>query len=882
MKQHVSALLSPKMLGVTLLLTIALFLGATTMLHKGALTVDGVVREDIPSTARIIHVTNLNADGPGSLTEAIMASGPRIVVFDVGGTIDLRSNTSNRPYRILQISNGNLVIAGETAPEPGIHLIGAPIGINTSNVVIRHLSVYTGTMFPYYLSSDALKINAAGSQYAKNILIENNAFFWAIDETGETWTDPVGYEIGKISDVTFRNNIFGEALLAINQGTSNPQGALHPKGPHSNGFLISHGAQHITFDKNLFASNYRRNPWITGNTSTFLLNNVIFNPDRHAIIFSGGNVYGEPPQPVLGAESTMIGNVCIAGADTSAWLLGDEDGTPKMIFGAPGSVGQNTRLHLDDNVFLTSGLSEIGRDWGVFYDSDDIIIPEDQPVHWKPLSDYTILPSSQVFNTVLQTVGPNPSFSNRVHTKRLLDAVRNGTSRIINVERDVGGYPVLTRTNRSFSVQSLLPIPPGYLSALINITPNSSSSSRSSVASSSTTVPPNVTLPAPVGQWIMNSTTLTADTSGRNNTLSVFGSVPKVNDDGAYAASFTGNLSNYLSAAQSPTLNMDGSSYTLSVWFKSADLSADYATLMTKGSEGRFGNVPFQLFRDGNKVHMTIGDKTVQPTLYLPDGSLDPRSGKAYADNLISPTIIEANTWNHVVAWYDAINDTLNMSVNGETPVSVNAEFTSGYDNITDTAPLFIGKMFGQKPFNGLISHVQMWKTLLTDAQRKSLYQNNIHCQTGAINCTGATRMIDNGETGFYRYGFSAGVGGYKNTVDQKVVRAQVEPATKSALWLMKDADMGTYDIYMTWPASSTRATNATVEMVVPGTSTRVTATLDQTIAPRADSTLSGGVWQKIGTVTLGNRSSIRVRLLQGTSAVNQNLAADAVLFIKR
>jgi hypothetical protein len=881
MKQHVSALLSPKILGVTLLLTIALLLGTTTMLHKGALTVDGVVREDIPSSARIIHVTNLNADGPGSLTEAIMASGPRVIVFDVGGTINLQSTSDVRPTRILSIRNGNVVIAGETAPEPGIHLIGAPLEILTSNVVIRHLNIYTGTKFPYFLSSDAIKIDSFGGTNVHNILIENNAFFWAIDETGELWTDPTNFAIGRIKDVIFRNNIFAEALLAMNQGTSNPQGALHPKGPHSNGFLISHGAQRITFDKNLFASNYRRNPWITGNTSTFLLNNVIFNPDRHAIIFSGGNVYGEPPQPVLGAESTMIGNVCIAGADTSAWLLGDEDGTPKMIFGAPGSVGQNTRLHLDDNVFLTSGLSEIGRDWGVFYDSDDIIIPEDQPVHWKPLSDYTILPSSQVFNAVLQTVGPNPSSSNRPHTKRLLDAVRNGTSRIVNVEADVGGYPLLARTTRSvFSVQSLLPIPPGYLSALINVT--TSSSSRSSVASSSATVPPNVTLPAPVGQWIMNSTTLTEDTSGKNNTLSITGTVPKVPDDGAYAASFTGNLSNYLSAAQSPTLNMDGSSYTLSVWFKPSVIDSDLSTMIAKGSEGRFGNVPFQLYRDGNRVHMTMGDKTVQPTLLLPDGTLDPRSGKAWADNLISPTIIEANRWNHVVAWYDTMNDTLNMSVNGETPVSVNAEFTSGYDNITDTAPLFIGKMFGQKPFNGLISHVQMWKTLLTDVQRKSLYQNNIHCQTGAINCTGATRMIDNGETGFYRYGFSAGVGGYKNTVDQKVVRAETEPTTKSALWLMKDADIGTYDIYMTWPASSSRAKNATVEMVVPGTTTRVTATVDQTVAPRADSTLSSGVWQKVGTVTLGSRSSIRVRLLQGTSAVNQNLAADAVLFIKR
>lgn len=38
---------------------------------------------------RIIKVTNLNADGPGSFKEAIEAEGPRLVVFEVGGVIDL-------------------------------------------------------------------------------------------------------------------------------------------------------------------------------------------------------------------------------------------------------------------------------------------------------------------------------------------------------------------------------------------------------------------------------------------------------------------------------------------------------------------------------------------------------------------------------------------------------------------------------------------------------------------------------------------------------------------------------------------------------------------------------------------------------------------------
>ena len=78
---------------------------------------------------KILRVTTLAPTGPGSLLEALDTDGPRIVVFEVGGVIDMQQHE-------IKITKPFLTIAGQTAPSPGITLIRTGIDVMTHDVII--------------------------------------------------------------------------------------------------------------------------------------------------------------------------------------------------------------------------------------------------------------------------------------------------------------------------------------------------------------------------------------------------------------------------------------------------------------------------------------------------------------------------------------------------------------------------------------------------------------------------------------------------------------------------------------------------------------------------------------------------------------------------
>ena len=213
----------------------------------------------------ILRVTTLAASGPGSFVEAVKKAGPRIIVFEVGGVIDLAEST-------VRITEPYLTIAGQTAPAPGITFIRGGIDIATHDVVIRHIRVRPGDGGRPKLSGD--DYDAISTIGAHDVIVDHCTLTWATDEnlsasgprfTGNT---PEEWRKGTSHRITFSNNIIAEGLAD----------SVHIKGEHSKGSLIHDNTSDILIIGNLYAHDRERSPLFKGGARGAIVNNLIYDP----------------------------------------------------------------------------------------------------------------------------------------------------------------------------------------------------------------------------------------------------------------------------------------------------------------------------------------------------------------------------------------------------------------------------------------------------------------------------------------------------------------------------------------------------------------------------------------------------------------------------
>lgn len=201
---------------------------------------------------KVVAVTNLNDDGPGSFRDAVNQDiGPKTIVFNVSGNIQLKSRlVVNQPY---------VTIAGQTAPGDGITISRAPVGITGDDNIVQFLRVRIGSGTTY----DGMGLT--GANYS---IIDHCSISWTIDES---------FSSRGAHNITLQRTLISEALNVAGHDKYK-EGQMH-------GYAATIGGDAGSFHHNLLAHNYGRN-WSLGgglNADGYyagrldIRNNVIYN-----------------------------------------------------------------------------------------------------------------------------------------------------------------------------------------------------------------------------------------------------------------------------------------------------------------------------------------------------------------------------------------------------------------------------------------------------------------------------------------------------------------------------------------------------------------------------------------------------------------------------
>lgn len=344
----------------------------------------------------VYRVTNLNDSGPGSLRAAVKSSGPRVVVFEVSGTIPLKKG--------LTIRSPFITIAGQTAPTPGITLRGHTLRVHsTHDVLIQHIRVRVGEDN----SGDLDGILVTKSSY--NVIIDHCSVSWGIDENFDF--------VYSAHHATLNNSIISHGL----------QYSQHSKGKHSRGVMGSR-AHHTTFLNNIMAHNHTRNVDYGKSTdveptSSVMVNNVVYNWGMRGS-YVKASTSGKGNKHIC-----IVGNVYKPGSNS---VLGGAI----IIDDYPGN-----KVYLKDN--MRNGV--ISADpWDIVTGTWTASMRVDSPplIDGEPLwpSGFAAKPVTEVEAFVLLNAGARPADRDAID-KQVVNDVTNGTGRIIDHPSDVGGWP---------------------------------------------------------------------------------------------------------------------------------------------------------------------------------------------------------------------------------------------------------------------------------------------------------------------------------------------------------------------------------------------------------------------------------------------------------
>ena len=382
------------------------------------------------SGIEVYHVTNLNDSGTGSLRDAVKSkngSKGRIVVFDVGGVIKLKST--------LSVKRGNITILGQTAPGDGITLAGNDLVLdeNVDNVIIRYLRVRP-------TDKNGGEPDGLGGRWNDNIMIDHCSVSWSVDE-GLTLYGGDIIAGTKSTNVTMQYCLGSESLKMSN----------HFKGAHGYGAIW--GGTLASYHHNLLAHHDSRSPRLDRNLQgTDVRNNVIYNwgvtnsayggePDSTGQYSNGDKNYTE-------TYVNWANNYHKYGPATSS-------GLKTRIFDAPSSVTSGGKTYKSNFYFngnYVFGSSSVTNSNLLGVRNNNYLNLLSAPFD---MGDYTIpeQTAEDTYEDVLANVGATLPKRDSIDARVIAD-VKNQTGRIVNQEEEVGGVIEFDSVTRKFEIPS--------------------------------------------------------------------------------------------------------------------------------------------------------------------------------------------------------------------------------------------------------------------------------------------------------------------------------------------------------------------------------------------------------------------------------------------
>ena len=391
----------------------------------------------------------------GTLRYALSEKGPRIVVFDVAGTIELKCP--------LRIKENDVTILGQTAPGDGICLKNYTMGINANNVIVRYIRCRMGDEGKRYwkgeekLSNPAFEDDAMNSyhkdgQECQNIIIDHCSLSWCVDECGTFYGN---------KEFTLQWCILSESLRM----------SVHDKGAHGYGGIW--GGSQATFHHNLLADHDSRNPRFDHGYVNSLagpvdyINNVVYNwgsnssyggetfPDAEVKKFNMvNNYYKAGPATKPNVKSRLLNPT---GYCTNCNKAKPADVKPGQFY-LKGNVAEGFPLVTKNNYSTAAiafdkknGVPPIAKMYELFAHGEAAFPALDGKFNYNTVSTQT---AEKAFEKVLAYAGA--SLKRDAVDERVTSEAKSGTYKyegshgstggMIDTPNDVGGWPVLKGT----------------------------------------------------------------------------------------------------------------------------------------------------------------------------------------------------------------------------------------------------------------------------------------------------------------------------------------------------------------------------------------------------------------------------------------------------